>query len=124
MEHLDENLVQLRNLNTSLALAFFFLIDVVSIKSSNTSTKPIFRFLNWSKFHGVNRLFVLSFENQDDRTVHTKHYLSTAEIKDHNVRINGQNFFNQSVKSDLRTNDNIRKISGCLLDYISKNIKW
>ena len=40
--------------------------------------------------------------------------------------INGQNFFDQLVKNDLRTDDNIQKIAfgqagdcttGCLLDY-------
>ena len=30
-------------------------------------------------FQGVNRLFVLSFENTTDRTVHTKYYLPTVE---------------------------------------------
>ena len=30
-------------------------------------------------FQGVNRLFVLLFENKDDRPLRTKHYLSTVE---------------------------------------------
>ena len=37
--------------------------------------------------------FALSFENKDDRTVHTKCYLPTVEIKDYNVMNDGQNFF-------------------------------
>ena len=49
-------------------------------------------------FHGVKRLFVLLFENTTDRTVHTKYYLPTVEIKDYNVMIDGQNFFDQSIK--------------------------
>ena len=40
-------------------------------------------------FQGVNRHFVLSFENTTDRTVHTKHYLQTVKIKDYNVMIDG-----------------------------------
>ena len=40
-------------------------------------------------FQGVNRRFVLSFENTTDRTVHTKHYLPTVKIKDYNVMIDG-----------------------------------
>ena len=32
-------------------------------------------------FQGVNRLFVLAFENDDDRTSHSGYYLSNAEIK-------------------------------------------
>ena len=38
-------------------------------------------------FQGVNRLSVLSFENTTDRTVHTKYYLPTVEIKDCNIMI-------------------------------------
>ena len=77
-------------------------------------------------FQAVNRLFVLSFENENDRTVHTKYYLPTVEIKDYNVTINGKIFFDQPVKSNLKTYDNIRKnatgqrddyTTGCLLDY-------
>ena len=48
------------------------------------------------------------------------------EIKDYNVMIDGQNIFVQPVKNNLRTYNNIRKITidqgvdyttGCLLDY-------
>ena len=35
-------------------------------------------------FQGVNRLFVLLFENKDNRTVQTKYYLPTVEIDDYN----------------------------------------
>ena len=78
------------------------------------------------KFQGVNRIFVLSFENTTDRTVHTKYSLPNVEIKDYNVMLDRQNFFNQPVKINLRTFDNIRKIAigqrddyttVCLLDY-------
>ena len=48
------------------------------------------------------------------------------EIKDYNVVIDGRNLFDQSIKSDLKTYDNIRNIATgqgddctnrCLLDY-------
>ena len=80
--------------------------------------------LIYPSFQGVNRLFVLSFENKDDTTIHTKYYLATVEIKDYHVMIDGQNFFDQPVKNDLRTFHNIRKFdqgdaytTGCMLDY-------
>ena len=60
-------------------------------------------------FQGVNRLFVLLFENITDRVVHTEYYLPKIKIKDCNVMIDGQNFFNQPVKNTLRTYDNIGK---------------
>ena len=77
-------------------------------------------------FQGINRLFVLSFENVKDRKVHTGYYVLKVEIKYYNVMIDGKHFFDQPVKSDMRTYDNIRKIAtgqgddyttGCLLDY-------
>ena len=83
-------------------------------------------FLIDSSFRGVNGLFVLSFENDKDRKVHTGYYLPKVEIKYYNVMIDGENFFDQPVKSNMRTYDNIGKISkgqkydyttGCLLDY-------
>ena len=62
-------------------------------------------------FLGVNRHFVLSFENSTDKTVHTKYYLPTVEKKDDNVMIDRQNFFDQPVKSYLRTYDSNRKVA-------------
>ena len=67
-------------------------------------------FLVDPSFQWVNILFVLSFENKNDRTVHTKYYLPTAELKDYNVIIDGKNLFDQPVKNDLGTCDNIKKL--------------
>ena len=36
-----------------------------------------------------------------------RYFLPTVEIKDYNVMIDGQNFFDQPVKNYLRTYDNI-----------------
>ena len=36
-------------------------------------------------FQGVNRLFVLAFENDDDRTSDDQYYLPTVEIKDYSI---------------------------------------
>ena len=46
-----------------------------------------------SSFQGVNRLFVLAFENDTQRTSHTGYYLPNVETKNYNVMINGENFF-------------------------------
>ena len=37
------------------------------------------------RFQGENRLFVLLFENEDDRTVHTEYYLPKVEMKNYNL---------------------------------------
>ena len=49
-------------------------------------------------FEGVNKLFVLAFENDNDRTSDEEYYLPTVEIKDYNIVINGENFFDQPIK--------------------------
>ena len=36
-------------------------------------------------FNNVNRLFVLAFENEEDRSSYSKYYIPTVEIKDYNV---------------------------------------
>ena len=61
---------------------------------SNIKTFAQNRYLNHlinPRFQGVNRLFVLSFENENDRTSHSNYYLPKVEIKDYNVMIDGQN---------------------------------
>ena len=40
----------------------------------------------------VNRLYVLSFENEDDRTSFSKYYVPKVEIKDFNVLIDEKAF--------------------------------
>ena len=50
-------------------------LSKVTIQAANP-----YSFLDWSKF-SRSKLFVLSFKNKDDRTVHTKYNLSTVEIK-------------------------------------------
>ena len=87
------------------------------------------RYLNYlinPIFQGLNRLFVLPFENENDRTSHSTYYLPKVEIKDYNVIIYGRNFFDQPINNMNKTYENIRKIAmgkgddyttGCLLDY-------
>ena len=77
-------------------------------------------------FQGVNRLFVLAFEGDAQRTSHEAYYLPNVEIKDYNIMINGENLFDQPIKNNKVTYENIRKIAtgqgddyttGFLLDY-------
>ena len=77
-------------------------------------------------FQGVNRPLVLAFENDNDRTSVDEYYRPAVEIKDCNNLSNGENFFDQPIKNNKITYDNIRKIAtgqgddyttGWLLDY-------
>ena len=77
-------------------------------------------------FQGVNRLFVLAVENDEQRASNKIYYIPNVEIKDYNVMIDEKNFFDQPVKNDKVTYENIRKVTighgddyttDCLLDY-------
>ena len=77
-------------------------------------------------FQGVNRLFVLAFENDTQRTSAKGYYLPDVEIKDYYIIINGVNLLDQPAKNNKVTYENMRKIAtgkgdgyttGCLLDY-------
>ena len=49
----------------------------------------------------------MSFKDADGRENHSKDYIPTVEIKDYNVMIDGRNIFDQPIKNDLKTYDNI-----------------
>ena len=49
-------------------------------------------------FQGVNRLFVLPFENDRQRTSNKIYYFPNVEIKDYNFMIDGKRFFYQPMK--------------------------
>ena len=75
-------------------------------------------------FSKVNRIFVLSFKNDQDRTSFTKFYTPKVEIKDFNVLIDGKGFFDVPIKNKEETYEKIIEISknndhktGNLLDY-------
>ena len=66
------------------------------------------------------------FENDGQRTSSKRYYIPNVEIKDYNVMIDGKNFFDQPVKNDKITYENIRKVAtgqgddyttDCFLDY-------
>ena len=87
---------------------------------------PNLNYLIEPSFQGINRLFVLAFENDTRRTSHSNYYLPNVEMKDYNITINDENFFDQPIKNRKTAYDNIRKVAtgyeddyttGCLLDY-------
>ena len=75
-------------------------------------------------FTKVNRLFILSFENEENRTSFSKYYVPKVEIKDFNVLIDGKSFFDVPVKNKEEAYEKTMSISknndyatGNLLDY-------
>ena len=92
---------------------------------SNQNKNNNLNYLIDPTFSNVNRLFVLSFENEDDRTSYYKYYMPSVEIKDYNILIDGNAFFELSIKNIEETYEKITQIAdhsgyhtrGNLLDY-------
>ena len=59
---------------------------------------PNLSYLVEPSFQGVNRLFVLTSEDDVQRTRNKRYYLPKVEIKDYNVMIDVKCFFDQSMK--------------------------
>ena len=104
----------------------------------------ITRFPLDAAFQGVNRLFILDFEdtradeaadapaprnlavNRVIRDSYRIYFVPRVNITSYNVLTNGRNFYDQSINDSIRKYDEIRKIAsgkgdnyatGCLLDY-------
>ena len=77
-----------------------------------------------STFTKVNRLFVLSFENESDRTSFLKYDVRNIQIKDFNLLINWKCFLEMQIKNGEETYEQIIEMgrnddytTGNLLDY-------
>ena len=103
----------------------------MSEMSKQTKTNNL-NYLIDPTFNKVNRLFVLSFENEEDRTSFSKYYTPKVEVKDFDVLIDRKGFFDALVKNKEEAYEKIIEISknndyttGNLLDYeyFSKHYK-
>ena len=92
---------------------------------SNQNKNNNLNYLIDPTFSNVNTLFALSFENEDDRTSYYKYYVPSVEIKNCNVLIDGNSFFEFPIKNIEETYEKITQITdhsvyytrGNLLDY-------
>ena len=83
---------------------------------SNQTKNKNLNYLMDPTFSNINRLFVLSFENEGDRTSYHKYYVPSVEIKYYNVLIDGHAFFELPVKNLEETYEKLFQItdhSGC-----------
>ena len=102
------------------------------IKTKNLNNNDLTRFPLGALFQGVNRLFVLAFDNTNNglnkvaRNSYRKYFLPRVGITDYNVLINGRNLYDQPINDQFKKYDEIKNIAtrqgddyttGCLLDY-------
>ena len=62
-------------------------------------------------FNKGNRLFVLAFENEYDRTSFSKYYVPRVQIKDFSLLVDGKSFFDVPMKNKEEKYEAIIEIS-------------
>ena len=79
-------------------------------------------------FSKLNRLFVLSFKNEEDKTItnavtksFSEYFTPSVEIKDFNVLINEKSFFDTSIKHKEESYEQIIEM-GRNNDYTTSNL--
>ena len=102
------------------------------IETKTADNNNVARFPLDASFQGVNKLFVLAFDNTENGAnkvkidSHRKYFLPRVNITNYNVLIDGRNFYDQPINDQIKKCDEIRKIAigkgdnyttGCLLDY-------
>ena len=88
---------------------------------SNQTKNNNLNYLIDPAFTNANRLFVLSFGNENDRACFSKYYAPKVEIKDFNVLIDGKPFFEILVKNKEETYEPIIEMSknnDCITDNL------
>ena len=126
-----------KQLNEGCKRSFYWNEYKSKIETKDLDNASITRFLLDLSFQGVNRLFVLAFNNtiqnvsknpinRVQRDSHKKYFLPRVDITTSNVLIDGRNFYDKPINDQIKKYDEIRKIAtgkgddyttGYLLDY-------
>ena len=72
-------------------------------------------------FDNVPKLYVLAYENKEDRSSFSKYYMPTVEMKDFNVLINLKPFFELPIRNKKESYEKMIEISKVLNDYTCGN---
>ena len=89
---------------------------------SNQNKNNNLNYLIDTTFSNINRLFVLSFENEDDRPSYYKYYVPSVKIKDYNVLLDGNAFFELPIKNIEETYEKIIQITDHSGYYTRSNL--
>ena len=109
------------------------------VKIAAVNEEKYIRELLDSSCQGVQRLFVLAYDNtagnnQVSVDSYKKYFPPRVKIENYNIEIDGRNFYDQPINDSIKQYDEIRKVStgqgddnttGCLLDfaYFEKNYR-
>ena len=127
-----DNVNLTKQLNEGCKRLVFWNEHKSKIETKAADSNNVTRFPLDASFQGVNRRFVLAFDNPNngdnkiERDSHRKYFLPRVNITNYNVLIDSRNFYDQPINDQIKKYDEIRKISTgkgdvftteCLLDY-------
>ena len=107
-------------------------------KINEEADANVFKYINLDpSFQGVNRLFVMAYNRangQPTRNGQQKYYLPRIDLEKYNVIIDGRNFYDNPIESDIEKYRELKKVmigkgedytTGSLLDfnYFDKHYK-
>ena len=87
----------------------------------------MFKYINLDpSFQGVNRLFVMEYnrvDGQPTRNEQQKYYLPRIDLNKYNVIIDGRNFYDNPIESDIEKYRELKKVmTGKREDYTTGSL--
>ena len=74
----------------------------------------VFKYINLDpSFQGVNRLFVMAYlrgDDNPDRNNRRKYYLTRSKLNKYNAIIDGRNFYDNPIESDIEKHRELKKV--------------
>ena len=83
------------------------------IETKEANNDNVTKFPLDTSFQGVNRLFVLAFDNTNsgdnkvERDIHRKYFVPRVDITNYNVLIDGRNFYGQPINDQIKRYEEI-----------------
>ena len=80
-------------------------IDNISVNNANNNEEKPIRQLLDSSYQGVNRLFVLAYNNKVSIDSFKKYFVPRVKIENYNIEIDGKNFNDQPINDSIKQYD-------------------
>ena len=125
--------------NTGFQRSIYWNEYITKEQTENADANAV-KYINLDpSFQGVKRLFLMAYSRADDNQVtrngQRKYYLPRIHLKKYNVIIDGRNFYDNPIASDIEKYRELKKVMigkgedytiGSLLDYdyFKKNYKF
>ena len=108
-----DNVNLTKQLNEGFKRSVYWNEYKLKIETKTVDDSNVTRFYLDASFQGVNRLFVLAFNNGDNRVErdsHRKYSLPRVNITNYIVVIDGRNFYGQPINDQIKKYDEVRMV--------------